>query len=209
MIALCSYILLEINNVYPEKFRIKSVVASILKIDGVDTLSGCYLVSDMIYDINENDSFLLAVRYELDYVSEKHEFLFNVPKSPWGAFGHVDSIISYRLFFEGGGSFNEALSNAASYRYFFKEGDLSPIGQGHHTQGKCYVAQTFDSLNDFVSYYNAHSEKYNLVSDLKDYAFFTIGSSIVKELFIKNHGRIELKFRDDVVLKNEILLLKK
>lgn len=196
VVILSILIFCEINNYYPEKFEIKGADVELLKVAGFDNDNKCYLLTDSIGRVNSNDIFIVAIRFKLDYISLKHESLFNTPHSPWGAYGHIDSLVGMNFYYANKNNkqiLNDSLSDASLYQKFQKKNVVSLAGQSHHTTGGCYLAQTYSSTKSFIRFYN--SNMYNLSSKMEDYHFYKINSEMAS-FILKNGGGLEIKLQN-------------
>lgn len=189
------YIYLNITTYYPEKFKITSVKMTIFKMSGIDKLTGCRKLIKTQELNDTNDTYLLGLRYHLEYVSEKHEHVFfNLPKGPPGAFGHTDTIVSIDLSTDADLSIKELLEYAFEYKTFSTDDTLS---FPHHLvnaplKGTCFEALAYKNFHDFILEYNTDKIEDMLFNKMEDYHFYLIPKKMFKTI---NNRSIILKIQ--------------
>ena len=182
-------IVLDYFHDYPEKFKIEGISeAYLFKVSGSNP-SGCNVLSDSIFeqDLAQATIFLIGIRFKLNYVSVKREHLWDNNLELPGALGHLDTIRALNIRNSLGGEINmDSLQDASLFKDFTF--DQVDTWDAHHVNQKgCYEAQTFNSVQNFITYYNGSANQYNLVSSMRDYIFFKVSPSFVSSMLHKSN----------------------
>lgn len=200
---LIAVITMDMLYYYPEKFAIASIEARLFEVEKDNKSSGCYIVKEVPMITDTNKIILIGFKFKVDYVSLKHEHLFDKTKDAYGAQGHIDSIVSLQFVI---GRDNKAIDSryfkdASSYKYFKPlQGEII----NHHMTARdpnCYVAQTFRNPDEFVENYNSSSLG-GIVSSISDYHFYQIDPTILPQ-FVSSDIHINMVFADGKKLKSK------
>jgi hypothetical protein len=184
-----------------EKFIISDFSAEIL-IPNHNISDKCYQLSS-----NSNTTLLpkiLAIKFKLKYFSVKREHLFN--HMPPGGEGPIDKIKLIEIIDKNNKALqnNLFLKNASKYKNF-KYGNTSIDKNGHSGNSDgCLVAETFNSISEFITYYNFNSDKESPFRDvtLRNYHLFLINDSLINGKL--SEYKIKFKMADGRILINKI-----
>ena len=202
IIALVAFI--DYKHDYPEKFILHSFDdVHLMRIVGKNA-GNCYIFSDSLNlsKTGSEDTFILAIRFKVKYISIHREHLWESNHKLYGGLGHLDLIKSFKLETSSKKVFDINLEDASSFKKFYLNDIASPSGH-HGDLNGCYEAQTFTSLSTFISYYNSNAEKGHIVFGMNDYHFFKVKYETV-EAIVKEKANFALNFNDGRKIEKKI-----
>jgi hypothetical protein len=192
------FIVADLLADYNEKFVIKSFRTELFSVDnGVRCypLTKHYSLSDTL---DSSKVILLTIRFKLKFINEKREHFILDEPGPDGGKGHDDKIVD--VSFSEEKSFKNQFKNSMHYQHFTL-GDSS-IDNHHLSQEGCYEGRVYNSLQEFVDFYNSGKSKHYLYY-LNDYHIFKITHSFAKTL-LKSNARLSMSFSDGRMISSEI-----
>lgn len=201
------FAIVEFSSTYREYYRLKDVSLALYSVGQFDSKNGCWQLKDSI-DIGDSlATVLLAVKFDVEYVSLKHEFVWDRSNTPEGAFGHLDTIAKFEIRLNEQEQSASILTDASRFAHFRKDGILQKPGDWHRADNKgCLLAATFRDPGAFVESYNSDVPgNSNLSSDIRNIHLFQLKNEVVR-LLIGQQMNIRISFTDGKVINSSLIL---
>lgn len=201
------FAIVEFSSTYREHYRLKDVSLALYSVGEFDSKDGCWQLKDSI-DIDDSLSpILLAVKFDVEYISLKHEFIWNRSNTPEGAFGHLDTISKFEIRLNEQEQSASILNDASRFTHFRKDGILQKPGDWHRADNNgCLLAETFRDPSAFVESYNYDVPgNSNLSSDIRNIHLFQLKNEVVRSL-IGQQMNIRISFTDGKIINSSLIL---
>lgn len=163
MLPFVAYLIMNLLFYWAERYKIVGYELSLLKVvqkvpDGCTALSeNCSPCSDT------SGTYILKVTYKVEYVSLEHENLYiDYTQFPKGNKGSADSIRKIDINIQGLTFSADSLKDASEYSNFLVDGKVL---QNHNSTGKCYSADAYKNINEFIHKVNAKQIGHSIIND--------------------------------------------
>ena len=184
---------IDFKHDVPERFKISGFDVYLFKVTDRKDNDKCFVLKDSINKIDSIgfSSYVLGIRFKLEYFSLKREHLWDDERFSLGAMGHIDSISEINIYDSDNKKINnDYLGDAFMYKYF-KKSNLDTWDGNHVNLNGCFEAQTYSSISDFIKKYNMNND--TVTFNINDCLLFKVSDLIVNNL-VGGKAKLVLKF---------------